>query len=144
MKRFVLLVAACGLLAMAGKASDTLRASGLVKVFAGGNGEKVTVVYLEPLRRNRVLIKFEGVTGDWEGKIIMHTRENRPGADDYRAFIAGEPYISLVGRARNGAMRYEVYVPGLASGPIAVTYDPEESKKTLGSRVVYEFTAPGN
>lgn len=144
MKRFVLMVAACGLWALGGQASDTLRASGLVKVFTGDNGEKVTVVYLEPLRRNRVLIKFEGVTGDWEGKIIMHTRENRPGADDYRAFIDGEPYISLVGRARGGAMRYEVYVPGLASGSIAVKYDAEESKKTLGSRVVYEFTAPGN
>lgn len=144
MRRFVVMAAACGLLALGGQASDTLRASGLVKVFAGRNGEKITVVYLEPLRRNRVLIKFEGVTGDWEGKIIMHTRENRPGVDDYRAFIEGEPYVSLVGRAGNGVMRYEVYVPGLASGPIALSYDADESKKTLGSRVVYEFTAPAN
>jgi hypothetical protein len=142
MKRLVALVLAGVGLALSGMSAETLRPSGLVKVFTGGNGEKVSVVYLEPYKRNRVLIKFEGVTGDWEGKIIMHTRENRPGVDDYRAFIDGEPYVSLVGRARGGTMRYELYAPGLASGPVAVTYNAEESKKTLGSRVVYEFTAP--
>jgi hypothetical protein len=142
MKRFAVVVLAGIGLAAAGMSADTLRASGLVKVFLGANGEKATVVYLEPYKRNRVLIKFEGVTGDWEGKVIMHTRENRPGVDDYRAFIDGQPYVSLVGRGGGGRMRYELYVPGLASGPVAVTYDAEESKKTLGARVVYEFTSP--
>ena len=143
MKRLAVAAVAWIGLVLGGVTAETLRPSGLVKVFTGGNGEKVTVVFLEPYKRNRVLIKFEGVTGDWEGKILMHTRENRPGVDDYRAFIDGKPYVSLVEGARGGTMRYELYAPGLASGPIAVSYDPEESKKALGARVVYEFTTPG-
>lgn len=141
-KAFWQILLAATLLGGAAGAEERLKASSLVKVFVGANGEKATVVYLEPLKRNRVLIKFEGVTGDWEGKVVLHKRLTAAWSDDYETMVGDTHYVSLVGRSRQGVMSYELHPLGVPIQGIAVAYSAEESKKALGAKIVYEFTSP--
>lgn len=141
-KVFWQILLASTLLVGAAGAEERLKASSLVKVFLGPNGEKVTVVFLEPIKRDRVLIKFEGVAGDWEGKVILHKRVQDSWSDDYETAVKGERFVSLVGRSRQGVMSYKLYPLGIRTDGIALTYSAEESKKALGTKIVYEFTSP--
>jgi FtsP/CotA-like multicopper oxidase with cupredoxin domain len=61
------------LLLSAFSSAEELKASIAAKVYAGPEGERVTMVYLEPAETHRVLIKFENFEGStWNGKIILH------------------------------------------------------------------------
>jgi hypothetical protein len=73
------------------------------KVYAGPQGETVTIVRLEPAQSREYLIKFEGVEGLWDGKILLHRRsiQGEGEREDYR-LKADESYSSVT--VRGGAI----------------------------------------
>ncbi len=118
-----------GLLAIA-----ELQSVGPAKVFEGGTGEKITVVFLEPKNENRVLIAFDGVDGEWDGKVIEHDRIVMGDKQDFR--VRGQKWVSLI--ERHG--RFEAYPKG-AKGDLSVSYSKEASEKTKPADIIARFTA---
>ncbi len=83
---------------------------GVIKVYQGPEGERVT---LAPIQGGDLyLIRFEGTTSPWEGKVLLHKREDK-GNDtaDFWTEKDGSRWNSVVRRSG-----MEVYVPGYKSG----------------------------
>jgi hypothetical protein len=108
--------------------------AGEPKAFRGPTGEVVTLVFLEPMEANRVLIAFDGVDGEWNGKVLLHRREAQSGREDYR--LAGQTYVSLA--MRYG--RFEAYPKG-AHDDLALKYSKNESDKADAARIVARYSA---
>lgn len=83
---------------------------GVVKVYQGPEGERVT---LAPIQGGDLyLIRFEGTTSPWEGKVLLHKREDKGNDNaDFWTEKDGNRWNSVI--RRNGM---EVYVPGYKSG----------------------------
>lgn len=82
---------------------------GSIKVYRGPEGERVTMAPIQGT--DLYLIRFDGVTGAWNGKAVLHKRLDRgnDAADFWTESSAGR-WTSVVRRAG-----MEVYVPGYKS-----------------------------
>jgi hypothetical protein len=105
-----------------------------VKVFSGDEGRRITIVRVLPESSNRVLIKFEGFRGPWNGRTLLHI-ERPAGNDgfDYATNVDGSAWNSVVKRGG-----YEVY-PNGDKGPFWVSYSEEHSGKASARAILKDF-----
>ena len=118
--------------------AETMQAYKIAKVFKGPEGEKITLVYLEPRDKNELLIKFENVEGEWDNKIILHQRVSLGGdKEDYRVKDSDPKkiYNSIVYRGYG----YEVYLKGAKRKPLRVSYSEQDSKQVNVTEIVTEY-----
>lgn len=91
---------------------------GNVKVYRGFEGERVTMAQIEG--GDLFLVRFDGVSGPWNGKVLLHKRSDRGnGEADFWTENSGNRWNSIV--ARNGM---EVYIPDYkANNGFSIHYD---------------------
>lgn len=83
---------------------------GLVKTYRGPEGESVTLASIEG--GDLYLVRFEGIAGPWNGKSILHKRDERgAGKAEFWTEHEGKRWVGIVQR---GGM--EVYAPGNRPG----------------------------
>ena len=96
---------------------------GSLKVFEGDEGRRITIVTVLPEASNRVLIKFEGIRGEWDGKTLLHwVQPQGPDTTFYKTSVDGEEWTSVTFN-RGG---YDVYPKG--DHEFAVRYRSKESE----------------
>jgi hypothetical protein len=110
-----------------------------VKVFKGDEGRKITIVRVLPEDSNRVLIKFEGFKGPWNGKSLLHLeRDMGNNRADYVAFVDGKGWVTIAKRDSYGSANYEVYPKG-DNGSYRVSYSEEHSEKASAKNILKDF-----
>lgn len=133
---FGLIIAAC--LGIGTPMAQELKAYSTAKVFKGPEGERITMVFLEPRAKDQLLIKFQGVEGEWDDRVLRHQRVTL-GRDreNYELLnVKGDPnYVSVV--YRGGA--YEVYPKGSKRMPVRMAYSEAESKLVEIGKIVAEY-----
>lgn len=108
-------------------AAQGQQASPHVRVLTGPNGERITMTFLEPRARNELLIKFEGIEGEWNNKVLRHKRiVFERDHENFELWTArGAPnYVSIVNRASV----YDVFPMG-AGRPLRVVHDSDASQR---------------
>jgi hypothetical protein len=126
------------LLIPASSYADELKASVDAKVYAGPEGERVTMVYLEPASSHRVLIKFENFAGStWNGKVVLHqTTVSGDGwnrREDFKSAEMGRPTIVAHGE---GWRSFEVRPRGV-DRDFTVHYDAKQ--KANAADIIKEY-----
>ncbi len=118
------------------------------KVYKGPEGEKVTLVYLEPSETGDVLIKFEDVDGEWNGKVLMHKRNIMsnwgPPQEDFATIVDDGSWVSMYVRGTRTDSNGDKYpnTEVTAKGGHAefrVRYSESESKATDAEAVIRQF-----
>jgi len=106
------------------------------KAYRGSEGETVSVL---PIRGSDLyLIHFEGVSGSWNGKTILHRREERGhGAATFWTEYEGSRRNSVVQRSG-----IEVFVPGYKPGSGFVVNYSEQASKDISSTAVLDTYQP--
>jgi hypothetical protein len=109
------------------------------KVFVGLEGRRVTVVMIKG-DPTGALLKFEGIRGDWNKKVVFHRLVETDRGVDYLTQVNKADFVSLVGRKSYGGsdLSYELY-PNGDKGPYVVGYDAVESKAAKSAAVLAEF-----
>lgn len=82
---------------------------GLVKVYKGPEGELVTMAPIEG--GDLFLVRFDGIAGPWNGKVLLHKRADR--GNDSADFWTQHDGVRWVSMAHRGQLR--VFVPGTVS-----------------------------
>ena len=71
------------------------------KVFTGPSGEKMTMVFVEPADKHRVLIRFENFADSvWNDKVIMHVKKGDSDKTIYQSTEMQRPTVEV--RPDNG------------------------------------------
>jgi hypothetical protein len=106
------------------------------KVFTGPEGIRVEVVPLKPASGNKVLLRFVGIGGPWEGKVLLHELEEHSGRADFHTQNKGRGWNSLAARTGgwSSSKTYSLYFPGGRDG-VQVSYD-DAATKALNSEDV--------
>ena len=107
---------------------------GIIKVYRGPEGERVTMA---PIQGGELfLVRFDGVSSAWDGKVLLHKRADRGnGNAEFWTENGGNRWNSIV--SRNGM---EVYVPGYkASNGFSVYYDEKLSQSADGKALVSAY-----
>jgi hypothetical protein len=108
------------------------------KVFVGGEGRKVTVVTLKG-DPTGALVKFEGIKGPWNKKVVFFRLKSHDRGLDFFTEIDGQEYVSIVARkAWGNELSYEVYPLG-DNGPYPVGYDDNASKAAKPAEILALF-----
>jgi hypothetical protein len=98
---------------------------GLIKVFAGSEGVRVTVADI-PAVPGAFAIRVDGVRGDFNGKTQVHQQTPGGTGFDYWTLIDGKRWNTLI--ERGGSYKnYQTYVPGTRDA-IPVAYSDRDSK----------------
>ena len=106
------------------------------KAYRGSEGETVTVLPIQG--GDLYLIHFEGVSGSWNGKTILHRREDRGhGAATFWTEYEGSRRNSIVQRSG-----IEVFVPGYNPGSGFVVSYSEQASKDINSSTVLDRYQP--
>jgi hypothetical protein len=98
---------------------------GLLKVFAGPEGERVTMTDL-PDSPSAYLIRVDGVRGAINGKTRVHQQEVFGSGDGYWTEFEGKRALTMTARG-SSPKNYTLYLPGVADG-IKLSYRERESK----------------
>src|SRR6185295_10225391 len=94
-------------------------------------------VFLEPKNKGRVLIAFDGVDGEWDGKVLAHQRLLDGEKEDYLVEGAKEQrYVSLI--LRSG--RWEAYPKG-APKEVELRYAKDASSKVDPAKIIARWQA---
>ncbi len=140
MLRFPALILTSALVIGAGVvAAQTPRAHPVAKVFKGAEGERMTMVYLEPRAKDQLLIKLQGIEGEWDNTVLLHQRVSLGNQrENYELLnVKTDPnYVTVVWRG--GA--YEVYPKGSKRAPIRMSYVETESARVDVTAIVDEYT----
>jgi hypothetical protein len=99
----------------------TIQMDGAAKAYKGPEGQ--IVVLAKVRNEDAYLVKFNGVRGDWNGRVILHREVPAGSGTDYFTDVSGARWVSIV--VRNGET--ELYPRG-DRGPIPVGYDESASK----------------
>lgn len=100
------------------------------KVFAGSEGESVTVIPLTtpgPKGVKQALLYIQGTGSEFDGKPMLHSINEQTRGVNYITQYKGDDYYTVVMRESSGAKKYELYVPGHRDG-IVVSYDEKRSQ----------------
>lgn len=106
------------------------------KVFTGGEGVQVSIVFLRPRSDGKTLVQVTGSGSEIDGKVRLHMFSDDNGRVDYRGTLHGRDFHTVI--ARNG--RYELYVPGRRDD-IAIKYDEGKSKALNGEALFAAYLA---
>lgn len=100
----------------------------VAKVYTGGEGRRITVARVKG-DATAVLIKFEGVRGPWNHKVILHREQDSGNGFDYWTRVDGDDWVSLVARKGwgGGDLGYELHPRG-DNGPYHLSYDADASR----------------
>jgi hypothetical protein len=134
--------AACGHSGAAAPKTDStasssgLKPTGLVRVFKGPEGQSVAVVFLDPVDKGQVLVKFAGTGTAWDGKVFLQQVRPAGRGEDFVAQVGGSEYVTMVSRDHS----YEIYPPGHHDG-IGVGYSEGDSKATDAAQVLRDYEA---
>jgi hypothetical protein len=101
---------------------------GVVKVYRGTEGERVTIADL-PDAKGAFAIRFDGVRSAWNGKTLVH-RETTTGNNrlEYWTDVKGERWVS-VHVSGGGARQYELFLPD-GKGAIPLSYSDKDTQAT--------------
>ncbi|HUP58144.1 MAG TPA: hypothetical protein VM598_11870 [Bdellovibrionota bacterium] len=128
--------AACAFLASViismNASAGELKVGKRAKVYLGPEGEKVTIVPLEPVKSGDFLIKFEGVEGEWDDQVFRHHRNGSGSREDYK--LDGQNYVSVT--QRDGSMT--AYPKGV-SKDLSIYYSKKDSEKVQPKAILAEF-----
>ena len=113
--------------------AEPLKAYAHAKVLVGPEGERVTLVYLEPRDQNQVLVKFDNVRGEWDGKVVLHELKTSGDKEDYLA-RSEKHYVSVTQRAGS----FEAYPKGDPK-EIRLTYSDKESQAVKVEEIVAQY-----
>jgi hypothetical protein len=84
---------------------------GLVKPYAGPEGEKVTISELAQ-HPGYVAIRFDGIRGSFNGKTLLHREVIQGERVEYWTEIDGKRWTSVNGSKQSGYSNYEARMPG--------------------------------
>jgi hypothetical protein len=158
-KRFICLLALLGIFSggafAEGLPANVKASHRAAKVYKGADGQKITIIFLEKNERGDVLVKFEGVDGPWEGKVMLHKRVVHDGSfpeehtEDFTTQIDGQSWDSL---QVHGILKDEKGLsypkmeaclkrdpPYVNCNPFLVRYSEEDSKEVDVKEIVREF-----
>jgi len=115
-----------------------IQVEGDASVYGGSDGRRITLAKVKG--KPYYLIKFQGIRGPWNGKVLIHRRDAAGTGHDYWAIIDGRRHVSLVVRKPQGpAALWEVHPFG-AKGSFRVTLDPAASKATKAQTLLAELS----
>ncbi len=100
-------------------------AKGLVKVYSGPEGEKVTISELAK-HPGYVVIRFDGIRGAHDGKTLLHREVIQGDRVEFWTEIDGKRWTSINGRKQSGYSDYEARMPGQTD--FAISYSEAASK----------------
>ena len=100
-------------------------AKGLVKVYAGPEGEKVTISELAK-HPGYVSVRFDGIRGAHNGKTLLHREVISGDRVEFWTEIDGKRWTSINGRKQSGYANYEARMPGQTD--FAMSYSETASK----------------
>lgn len=105
---------------------------GIAKTYRGPEGERVTLAPIEG--GDLYLVRFEGIAGSWNGKSILHKREDRGnGKAEFWTEHEGKRWVGIVQRGH-----MEVYAPGNRPGNgFSVGYS-EKATQAVDARAVLD------
>jgi len=115
-------------------ATSALKASGTNRVFRGPEGQRASLVYLEPVDDGRLLIRFDGTGSAWDGKVFMHKLRAYDDKEDYVTQMSGGEYVTITMRYH----QYELYPPNRESS-IVIQYSDADSQKLDPAQVIAAF-----
>jgi len=78
-----------------------IQLEGTAHVYSAADGKRVTLAKVKD--KPYYLVKFEGLRGPSNGKVVVHLREPAGSGHDYWAPIDGRRYVSLVARKLSGS-----------------------------------------
>ena len=115
-----------------------IQVEGAVVVFKGDAGRRISLAKVKG--KPYYLVKFEGIRGPWNGKVVLHREEAASSGLDYWTLLNGRRYVSVVARRPSGSDAYswEVY-PSRGEGPFSLRLDPEASKSETAETLRAEF-----
>jgi hypothetical protein len=109
----------------------------VVKVYAGMEGQRVSMTKVKG--RPYYLIKFEGVKGAWNGKVVLHREDVSGTGFDYWTQLGARHYVSVAARKPWGEVyAWEVYPLG-GGGPYQLALDMKASQVARGDVLLGEF-----
>lgn len=108
---------------------------GVIKVYRGPEGERVTVAAIQG--EELYLVRFDGISGPWEGKVLLHKRADLGNdAADFWTENKGKRWNSIV--RRNGM---EIFVPGYKSrSRFSVGFDEKLSQEADAKALLNAYT----
>lgn len=107
-------------------------------VYVGADGQRITLAKVKG--KPYYLIKFQGVRGPWNNRVVLHRRDAAGSGHDYSTAVDGRRHVSLVVRKPQGpAALWEVHPFG-AKGAFRVTLDPAASKATKPRALLAELS----
>jgi hypothetical protein len=99
---------------------------GLIKVYKGPEGQKLTIGEL-PNNAGYYLVRFDGISGSYNGKTLLHKKETAGENVTYWTEVNGKRWNSVVGRMRSGYSDFSSFLPG-STDEISIGYSEGESK----------------
>ncbi len=121
----------------------SLKVIGKAKVYTGAEGQKVTVVALEPRAENKFILYFEGFEGEWNEKAIMHKRvEKGSTGEDFVASANGKDWTTVASRNSSwwaGYKNMTIQPKGDREGTFSYS---EEDSKTVDANAIIAKYAP--
>lgn len=108
---------------------------GIVKAYRGGEGERVTMAPIQG--GDGYLIRFEGIAGPWNGKVLLHKWVDKGnGGADFWTEHNGARWVSVV--RRDGTMT--LFAPGMKSQEgVYLSYAEKPSQETDPATLVNAY-----
>lgn len=117
------------------------KAIGKAKVYSGPEGQKVTVVALEPRTENKFILYFEGFEGEWNEKAILHKRvEKGSTGEDFVASANGKDWTTVASRNSSwwaGYKNMTIQPKGDREGMFS--YSEEDSKTADANAIIAKY-----
>ena len=115
-----------------GTQAKKLEVSNVAKVMVGKGGERVTIVDVKGT--GEALVAFDGVGGEFEGKVFLAKVEGYGEKVDYRTDYDDRKYVVVTRRESN----YDIYPPESSDG-ISVKFNTKISENTKAQDVLKRF-----
>jgi len=110
---------------------------GAGKVYAGSEGETVSVIPLTtqgPKGEKQALLYVQGTDSEFDGKPLLHSINEHNKGINYITQYKGEDYYTLQMRETSGSKKYELWVPG-RNKALAVSFDEKRSQAVKASDI---------
>lgn len=105
---------------------DTQRA----EVLRGTHGEELVLARTKPGGQQYVLIKFNGVRGPWNARVLVAVERSRDHGKDYVTMLDGRESVVLIERQH----QYQAFPKGVTGGVWLNATRPSEQEATLPAR----------
>lgn len=127
-----------GVLVATGALGDELSIEGSPKVYAGANGEKVTVLRLKPRASNKVLLAFDGTDSALDGKILAHEVVEAGNKADFKRKEKGHDYVRLTARESwSSSRQFTLYLP--TNRDVSIAFDEKKSEGVDAAKLLNTY-----